>query len=57
MKQYVVIWISEKKNTPTVYGNRYGRPFDTEVNAQRSLTRRRGKGKKKDWWFIQEISK
>lgn len=44
-----------------VYGNRHGEPFASEVNAKRSLTRRRKTARKQrgedHTWDIWEISK
>lgn len=55
-KQYVVVKYAAP--TLTVYGNRHGEPFGNEVNAQRSLTRRKGKRNKTGVeWEVMEISK
>lgn len=44
--KYVIVWTLNKSTV--VYGNRHGLPFESEANAQRSMTRR-SKGVKGTW--------
>lgn len=48
--KYVIV---QRYNRITnVYGNRYGMPFESETNAQRSMTRRR-KDKLGSWEIVE----
>ncbi len=55
--KFVVVWQKDGRIV-AVYGNRHGEPFTSKANAQRSLTRRKGKRNMKDQlWTIREILK
>lgn len=54
MKHFVIVKVVDGE--VTVIGNKNAEPFSSEVNAQRSLTRRKGRSRKTEW-HICEVEK
>ena len=53
---YVIVKALKDPDMIFVIGNRKGEPFTSEVNAQRSMTRRqRNRGSKRYTWTIMKV--